>query len=111
LSTVAFYYNGAEAQRAKEEFDRVFSQKKLPQDMPAYRALSKEVDLIEVLYQAKIVSSKNDARRLLASGSIFLLDKDNPGSSISIKEPIFSNNTKEAIFKIGKKRFLRVISK
>jgi len=107
-SIVAYYYSDIIADQAKEEFERVFSQKKLPEDMPTYKAQSKDVDLIEVLHKGKIVSSKNEARRLLASGAISLLDEVNPGESKVIKEPAFSSENSQVVFKIGKKRFLKV---
>jgi len=103
---VSFYYSKAMGKSSKEEFEKIFSQKEIPEDMPLYKAKGSPVDLIEVLFIAKIVTSKNEARRLLAQGSISIMG----GSSDSgtVKNAALEIPSNGLALKIGKKKFLRV---
>jgi len=105
---VSFYYSAAAGKKEKEEFEKVFSQKELPQDMPIYSAGKENVDLIEVLFTEKIAPSKNEARRLLAQGAISIVESD-PSKPSTVKEQILKIPTQGVVLKIGKRKFLKII--
>lgn len=106
---VSFYHSQVAAKKAKLEFEKVFSKKQLPKDMPVYKTDKESVDLVEVLHKAKQVSSKNEARRLLNQGSIHISNPKNPDFKVH-KDPKLKVPKSGLIIKIGKKRFLKVIS-
>lgn len=105
---VSFYYSAAAGKKEKEEFEKVFSQKELPQDMPIYRAGKENVDLIEVLFGEKIVLSKNEARRLLMQGGVSQVFVD-PSKTATIKEQTIKIPAQGIVLKLGKRKFLKII--
>ncbi len=106
---VATYHSPAIAQKECEEFEKVFSKGKLPQDLPIYKADKKEVDVIEVLYSCKVVASKNEARRLLSSGSIYLVNQSDPSIITTVSDQQIQIPHEGLVFKVGKRRFFKVI--
>lgn len=106
---VSFYYSASAGKHEKEQFEKVFSQGEIPADLAVYKTDKKEIDLPEVFSVLKIVSSKNEARRLLSQGGISFIDADNPSKNTTLKEPILKIPAQGVILKIGKKKFLKII--
>ncbi|MFA5270824.1 MAG: tyrosine--tRNA ligase [Candidatus Omnitrophota bacterium] len=104
---VSFYYSKVIGKSAKEEFEKIFSQKEIPEDMPLSKVKGTPADLIEVLFTAKIVTSKNEARRLLAQGSIAIMG--GASGNGTVKDAALEIPSSGVVIKIGKKKFLRVI--
>ncbi|MCM8823900.1 MAG: tyrosine--tRNA ligase [Candidatus Omnitrophica bacterium] len=101
-SIVGFYYSQDVARKEKEEFEKVFSKRQIPQNIPNYVSNEKEVDIIEVLYKMKLIPSKNDGRRLLQQKGISYDD-------VPLTSPLFDIPPQGAILKIGKRRFLKLL--
>lgn len=97
----ASYSSAAQAQKAKENFEKVFSSKELPDDMQIFKASSEKINIIDVLLSAGLVQSKNEARRLLTQGGITL-------DGVVLKDEEV-NIQKEAVLKAGKRRFLKIV--
>ena len=91
----------------REEFERVFSQREVPQDIPVYKATSKEIDAVEALSEAGMVASKNEARRLLKQGGISIIDPKDYSQS-ALKDQKLKIAPEGLILKIGKKKFLKI---
>ncbi|MCK4912372.1 MAG: tyrosine--tRNA ligase [Candidatus Omnitrophica bacterium] len=107
-SIVSFYHSKEKAQKERKEFEGVFSKGQLPKEMPIVKVKESVVDIIEILHNAKMVASKNEARRLLSQGSISLLDSEAKVIAV-LKEQSLKISSQGAIFKVGKKRFLKLI--
>jgi len=105
---VSFYYNKSIASQAVREFERVFSQRQLPSDLAVYKTKDTTIDILEVLHNQGLVSSKNEARRLLAQGSLYLIDPGQPKVSTVIKEQAVILPPGGTVIKIGKKKFLKI---
>lgn len=106
---VSFYYSAEKAKKEKEEFEKVFSKGKLPQDILIHSSGS-TASIITILSSAKIVSSKNEARRLLSQGAISFVNPED-FSQTTAKQDEFNVSIKGEILKIGKKKFLKVVLK
>ncbi len=104
---VSCYYSQKEGLREREEFERVFSQREVPQDIPVYKATSKEIDAVEALSEAGMVASKNEARRLLKQGGISIIDPKDYSQS-ALKDQKLKIAPEGLILKIGKKKFLKI---
>jgi len=104
---VSFYHSKEIAEKAKDEFIKIFSKKELPSDIETYKVDTDIVNLIDFLANFKIVSSKNEARRLLNQNAISIIDKD---STLDIKEPTLNIPPSGLILKIGKKKFIKIYS-
>ncbi len=69
---VTLYYGKDAAKKASEEFDRVFSQKEKPSEIPEMRVKSQNI--IDLLVETKLAPSKSEARRLVQQGGVKLND-------------------------------------
>ena len=94
------YHSKADAEREAAEFQRVFSQKEIPQDIPEFKTDSKKT-IINILTESKLASSGNEARRLIKQGAVTF---DNQKVE---KEDFIPKNS--GILKAGSRRFLKVI--
>lgn len=85
LEIVKLYHGEEKAKQASKEFDKVFKRKELPQDIPEIKVKSKE--LVDILVETKMASSKSEAKRLIEQGGVKF--KDN-------------------ILQVGKRRFIKI---
>lgn len=99
---VKFFHGEEKAEKAKEEFERVFSKKETPKDMPVVKIDTNKINLVELLVNNKILPSKSEARRLIEQRAVEINGEKikNWKEEIEIK--------KEAVLKIGKRRFVRI---
>lgn len=96
---VRIYHGEQNATFAKNEWIKTFQQGGVPEDVK--EIIVKEGEILgDVLVANEIVSSKTDWRRLVEAGSIS--DKDGK-EIIDPKQTVYEN-----IFKIGKKRFVKL---
>jgi len=103
---VSEYHSPLVAKRTKEEFERIFSRRETPRDLPTFTVSEKKVDLVEFLYKSKVVSSRNQARRLLLQKGIREKEKDAP-----LEDRILAIPPQGLILKVGKRKFLKVVYK
>ena len=95
-------YHGREAARsARSNFDNVFAQKNLPENMEVYFSPSPSVTLTDLLLAAGLVSSKNEARRLIEQGGAKL-----DGEKITDNREIAID--REMTLQAGKRKFKKV---
>src|SRR5262245_16400573 len=99
------YHGAAAAESAREEFNRVFRKRENPEEME-----TKEVSLASgPLRIAKLLASVNlaasiaEAQRLIESGAVHVNDSRVADVRAELSQP------GEYTFKVGKRRFLRVI--
>ena len=100
-SIVSDYHGENQAKKARDDFQKVFSRKELPQEMPIYKIKGANLSIIDILLESGLVDSKNEARRLIKQGGIYL-----DGEKVDQEEKIIN---KEGILKVGKRRFLKLI--
>lgn len=103
-AVVGRYYGAAEAKKAGAEFDKVFSKKEMPTEMPTLSlrgAPGRSLTLTDLLLQAG-VPSKSEARRLITQKAVKLNSKvlKDPAAIINIEA--------DDILQIGKRRFFRL---
>ena len=105
---VSFYHSTNAAEKEAREFDKVFSKKQLPENIPEYKTRKKSVNLIELLYESKMVSSKNEARRLLSQGSISATTTLGGGFTVE-REQNTEIPPEGKIIRVGKRRYKKYI--
>jgi len=98
----AHYHGDSAAQLARQEFDSVFSQRKNPADMNIY-VPSQSMRLVDIMVVAELVTSKNEARRLLQQGAVKVNDKK-VMEDIEIASPAQC----DTIIQAGKRRFIKI---
>ncbi len=103
MELVGRYHGEEEAKRAKEAFIEQFSKKKIPDDIPEARVNQGEkVYLPSFLKAHGLCSSASEGRRLIRQGALKI-----DGQKVSQEEVAF--NPPEAVIKLGKRRYLRVL--
>ena len=103
---VKMYHSEKEAQKAQEEFEQVFQKRNLPQEnilVYEIKPVEKE-DALKILTESGLVSSRSEAKRLIAQGGV---DVD----GATIKEVSEVKIKDGSIIKAGKRKFLKIIIK
>jgi len=68
------YYDVAAAEAAAAEFDRVFSERQDPTDMPTIPVPAGGIKLVDLMVQAGFAKSKGEARRLIGQNAVSIDD-------------------------------------
>ena len=100
-AVVALYYDDETATKAEDHFNTVVVGKGIPDDMPEYTLKGEDL-IVNVLFDAGLLKSKGEARRMVKQGAVKLDGKP--------VEDIQKNLTPngDQILKVGKRRFLKV---
>jgi tyrosyl-tRNA synthetase len=98
---ITLYYDQKQAKLAEENWEKTFSKKETPEDVEEIKT-HKNTLLVDIMVENKIVSSKSDFRRLVEGGAISRLE-DNK----KIEE--FNQKSEEGVYRVGKKRFVKII--
>jgi tyrosyl-tRNA synthetase len=99
------YYGEEVAKKEKEEFERVFSKKELPTDIPVISVKKGKYNLVDFLFNQKLVSSKSEAKRLLSQGGVKLDSK----KVEDINAVLDLENQNEILIQIGKLKFVKIV--
>ncbi len=67
---VAQFYDEAKAESAAEEFEKVFAQKQVPQDMPEVKISKEPITAAKLLLKCALVSTGGEGKRLIAQGGM-----------------------------------------
>jgi tyrosyl-tRNA synthetase len=102
---VTDYHGAAAAEAAREEFNRVFRKRQNPEDIETKKISIAEspIRLTRLLPTLNLASSNADAQRLIESGAVHINEERVTDPKAEMAEP------GEYLFKVGKRRFLRLI--
>ena len=96
------YWGAEAAKNAQEEFNKIFANKDLPTEIEEYKCEKDKIKLSELLFVSKMVSSKNEARRLIEQGGAKVdSQKIATDAEIEIKSGM--------ILQAGKRKFKKII--
>jgi tyrosyl-tRNA synthetase len=101
---VAIYYNQEKAEIAQKEFEKVFSEKELPDEIPVFRLKydKPKIWIVKLLTMAGLAESSSHARRLIQQGGVYV---DNEKVvDVDLEIPIQG----EKLLKVGKRKFLKI---
>ena len=97
-------YHGLEAgQQMREQFERVFAKKKLPDEVPEYK-FERGDDLIAVLTKSKLLASNGEVRRMVKQNAVSIVD----GDKIQDAAFAFDDSMTDKVIKVGKRKFLKL---
>ena len=113
---VAGFHGEAAAQKARDEFQRVFRERQAPEGMPKYEpkaepdyvvSPSGKMKLTRIMMRGLSLRSRAEAERLIRQNAV---EKDgtiitNPAYEVDL------NNPQEFVLRVGKTKFLRVVIK
>ena len=102
---VARFYDRPTAERAEENFERIFKQHELPEDLPELilAAAAEPIRLPRLLCDAGLVKGTGEARRMIQQQAVSV-----DGEKISDLEAAIPASG-QVLLKVGKRRFCRVI--
>ena len=103
----AQFHSKETADHAEAEFNRIFVQKDLPDEIPEYEIPSEETPegkiwLVKLLVLAGFAKSNGEARRLIQGGGVYIDGTTVDDGDYEVILPV------DAIIKVGKRRFVRV---
>ena len=100
-AVVALYYDDETATKAEDHFNTVVVGKGIPDDMPEYTLKGEDL-IVNVLFDAGLLKSKGEARRMVKQGAVKL-----DGKPVDDIQTAITPNG-DQILKVGKRRFLKV---
>jgi len=91
------------AQKAEEEFNRVFKEEKLPSRIPGIKIREKALNILDLLVKIELASSKSEAKRLILQKGVKINNQvqNDWQKIIEIKKGI--------VIQVGKRKFIRLI--
>ncbi len=98
---VSIYYGDNKAKEVEKNWENTFSKKEIPEDVQEIKVKNNEF-LIDVLFDNKIIISKSDFRRLVDEKAITNIETNEKISS-------YKELVKNGVYRIGKKRFCKII--
>lgn len=99
---VAQFHSDKEAFEAEEEFERVFSKREAPREMPEFEIKAGTLWLPGFLKEKGIVKSTSEARRLISQKAIDLNQEPVLTEEINL-------NSGEYVLKVGKRKFIKLV--
>ncbi len=97
------YHGEKKSQEAEEKFVKTFQKSEIPEDVPTIKAEANDL-LVDVLLRNELVSSKTEFRRLVDEHAITNLDTN-------AKVVDYTLRATPGVYRIGKKRFCKIINK
>jgi len=99
---VTQFYNQATAEAAAAEFDKVFAQKQLPDDIPEIEISTEPIAASKLLLHCKLVPSTSEAKRMIKQSAVSIDGQkiNDPNAEITPKNGM--------IIQVGKRKFARL---
>jgi tyrosyl-tRNA synthetase len=109
---VDMYHPRGSGEKAKEEFERVFSRKQLPNEIPevsdeelkSWDIKPESIYLVHLMTRTKLAKSNSEARKLIEAGAVLL----NGEKITDLNYEFAVKEGEEKILKVGKRRFLKI---
>jgi tyrosyl-tRNA synthetase len=101
---VSDFWGKKEAEKAAQEFDRVFRKKEIPSEIEEIEVQSQDILLIDLLSSRDIFPSRAEAKRMMRQGGVYL--DEQRIEDITYKLDLRKKS--DYILKIGKRKFYRI---
>lgn len=102
---VTMYHSFEAAKNAEEEFDRIFVNKGIPDEVAQFNfGDRKEINILDLIILVNFAPSKGEAKRLVAQGGVTI---DNEKITDFQKIVTLKN---DSILKVGKRKFIKLIN-
>lgn len=101
---VRIYHGEEEARKTKEYFVNTFSKGEIPKEVPELEIKGSEMKLTELMVEAGFAKSLSDARRKIEQGGVEI-----NGDKIEDVAMVLTENEKDAILKVGKKNYIKIV--
>ncbi|MEQ3364160.1 tyrosine--tRNA ligase [Raoultibacter massiliensis] len=107
---VTAYYDEAAAEAAEGQFDRIFKQHEMPDDIPEYEADLTPNDeglvyLAKLLADTGLAASAGEARRLIDGGGVKVNGEPVAAKSYNVAPDMLAG----AVLQVGKRKFVKLV--
>ncbi|GAB1366346.1 tyrosine--tRNA ligase [Candidatus Cloacimonadaceae bacterium] len=99
---VSLYHGQAAALQAQEAFEKLFSQKEIPEDIPEYSTSEPRMKLVKLLTESGLCAGSGEAKRLISGGGVSL-----NGEKISAFDAEV-DLLDGAVLRAGKRKFVKI---
>jgi tyrosyl-tRNA synthetase len=101
---VRMYHGVEEANKAQEEFDKIFVRKEIPEELEEFEIEQGDgkIRIVELLVQTGVANSKSEAKRLIQLGGVSI-----DGVKINDIDATVGLD-KSFVIKVGKRKFLKI---
>ncbi|MFN3453640.1 MAG: tyrosine--tRNA ligase [Pseudobdellovibrio sp.] len=102
---VTRFHSQASAQAAEDEFNRIFVDKGLPDQIDEFKVKAQNIGLVQLMTQAGLTSSNGEATRLIQGGGVSLDQEkvSDPKLKIDLKSQM------KFVLRAGKKKFIKIV--
>lgn len=99
---VTQFYNKATAEAAAAEFDKVFAQKQLPDDIPEVVIADTAISVKQLLLACKLVETGGEAKRMIKQSAVSIDGQkvNDPNAEITPKNGV--------VIQVGKRKFAKI---
>jgi len=103
---IIFYHSLDDAINAQKEFERMFSQKGLPDEIPLQKlkVAGGAIWVVKLLTDTGLCGSSGEARRMIQQGAVYI-----DGERVNSADNNIDLNS-ERIVKVGKRKYMKVIA-
>ncbi|HTG01122.1 MAG TPA: tyrosine--tRNA ligase [Nitrospirota bacterium] len=100
------FCGAGEGVKARTEFEKVFSKKNLPDNIPSVEIPweGKKIKLVKLMSTSGVATSNSDARRLIQQGAVEV-------NEIPVSDVDMAYDPGDYILRVGKKRFVKIAPK
>jgi tyrosyl-tRNA synthetase len=104
---VTMYHNKEAAENAEREFDNIFVNKGLPDEIEEFifNKSENEIGILDLILKVNFAQSKQEARRLIQQGGVTIDGEKVNDFSLLIKIDL------DKVLKVGKRKFVKLILK
>lgn len=102
---VDIFHGEAAVREAEERFVTTFQKGDTPDDIPEH-ALSGPVNIVDLIHELGMVSSKSDGRRQIQAGAVRLDDEKVADRDALVEVPAAGS----IVLRVGKKKFVRLVN-
>lgn len=102
---ITIYHSAEKAEKAEKEFNQIFRDKEKPTDIPEIKISEKEFPILDLIMEAKLATTKSEARRLVEQGGVKINDEVQKDfkKAVAIKDGM--------ILQVGKRKFAKITTK
>jgi tyrosyl-tRNA synthetase len=104
-SLITRFHSETAAKNAEDEFNRIFVDKGLPDDMPEFKVPAGEMAIVQLMKAASLAPSTNEAKRLIQGNAVEIDGEKVKDEQLKLK----LSAGQKIVMKAGKKKFVKVI--
>lgn len=99
---VNLYHGESEAEKAQDGFEKLFSKKEIPDEMPEYEIQESSQKIVQLLVQSGLCTTNGEAKRLIQGGGVSIDGE----KVLSFDTEVMVSDG--AVLRAGKRKFIRI---